>query len=428
MNAPNPLINAITSLSDGDVPEWVRQYRKSGREWLNNNGLPNLKHESWKYTSLRQLQDHTFDRCEYAGEVNEAILSSMLMSGAVSIVLIDGYLSPTYSNLSDLPDGVTVSTLHESWLSRRDQLIQMTMLDHPFAQLNQAMLGSGLVLHVESGIKVDKPVQILHWQSAANSSPHVSCPRVLVSVEANAQVSVLETYGGERGANLTAVACGYWVKENADLKVYRSQLEDGIAYHFSMVKAFLSKDAKCELFSIGKGARLARQDILVSIDGEGAEVTLDGVYLTRVSQHNDLHTEIHHHRPNGQSSQLYKGVLDDNSRAVFNGKVVVHKGAQQTKAYQLNKNLILSPNAEVDTKPELQIDADDVKCSHGATVGQLNEDELFYLQSRAIPATEAKTMLCRAYIGDVLLKIRDQRVGAWLVKQVDSYFERATHV
>ena len=240
---------------------------------------------------------------------------------------------------------------------------------------------SGLFLLIPKNVKVETPIQVT-FLTDANEPNTASFPRLLIVAEENSSATVIESFvsTGEQQYFTNAIA-EIVVKDGARLEHYRMQRESREAFHVSLTSAELGRSSSYDTTSINMGARLARHDISVVMDHEGAECWVDGLYLVGANQHSDTHSVIDHKQPHCNSHQLYKGILDDNGRAVFNGKVFVREGAQKTDAMQTNKNLLLSPQARVDTKPQLEIYADDVKCAHGAAVGQIDQEELFYLAS-----------------------------------------------
>jgi Fe-S cluster assembly protein SufD len=239
-------------------------------------------------------------------------------------------------------------------------------------------------------------------------------PRHVIHLAERAEAHVVETYTSVTSTDGDKDQAPYLVTAFTDLILesaarlthLRVQAEGPTGSHVALARAALERDAYLGTFSLAAGGRLARVDLDITLKASGAEVDLDGLYMVRGAQHADHHTVVEHCVPNATSRQLYKGILADSGRAVFNGKVLVREGAHGTNAFQLNQNLLLSSDAEIDTKPELQIDADDVKCSHGAAIGQLDADQIFYLQSRGLTKEESKKLLCAAFADDVLLKVK----------------------
>ena len=282
----------------------------------------------------------------------------------------------------------------------RDHLARYASQSNPFAALNTAFLSSVRFLQVPRGAVLDQPVEITH-QAPPDAAAH---PRTLILVAAGAQCAIVETYRGQ-GRYFTNAVTEIVVGENAIVDHYRLQLESPEAFHVSTTQAQLGRGAAFSTHSISLGGTLVRNDV-GAILSEGTEATLNGLYIANGSQHVDHHTVIDHARPHGTSHELYKGILDGRATAVFNGRIIVRKDAQKTDSKQTNKNLVLSDEAVINTKPELQILADDVRCTHGATIGQLDAESMFYLQSRGIARPDARNLLIYAFAQDIADRIK----------------------
>ena len=309
-----------------------------------------------------------------------------------------------------MPEGTTVAPL-AAMLSDAPPMLRgsiQRMADAPpdaFAALNAAFTADGAYLAVPDGVALDVPVHLV-FLSASGDGPVASFPRIYVHLGKEARASVIESYVGiDAQENLTCAVTEIIAAEGARCDHYRVQREHPRSYHVGRLSVSQARDSEVTSFSIACGARLSRQDIAVRLEGEGASVALHGLYLGDGRRHVDHHTRIDHLLPHTHSEEHYKGVLDGRSRGVFNGTVVVHPDAQKSEAHQSNHNLLLSGEAEIDTKPELQIHADDVICSHGASVGRLDPDALFYLCSRGIEAPAARAILTQAFIGEVLVRL-----------------------
>lgn len=386
-------------------------------------GFPTRKHEEWKYTNTKPLQQLPYKLLTEGGdEPDVGLIASLLRDDEINIVFIDGQLSSAYSSLAGLQDGITIKDLQSAYSQHKSEVEallnqQAGEKDNAFRHLNNAFLKAGVFIKVAKGVKVEEPVHVIHIatgpQKEAEEAPSAFFPRILVSAGPSSELSLIESYAG-RGRYLVSAQTDFNVAPNARVRHVRIQNESQEAIHIGQGTALLAADGGLDSMNICVGAKLHRLDFDSVLGGSGCELHVNGFYHTDGERHVDNHTSIDHAFPNSQSSQLYKGIIDGSSRAVFNGKVFVRQDAQQTAAFQLNKNLLLSDEAEVDTKPELQIDADDVKCSHGAAVGQLNQDEIFYLQSRGIKRPDAVSLLSRAFADDVLalspVKSADERL------------------
>jgi Fe-S cluster assembly protein SufD len=324
-----------------------------------------------------------------------------------------------------LPAGVRVESLAASL--KEGELVEglgaaTADAGDAFSELNAAFLKDGALVQVGAGVQLDKPVQLLFVASRARAAAN---PRVLVQVENNASATVIESY-----ASLTPEA--HWtnsvaeinVGENAHLDHYRIQDENAVAYHISALHVSEQRASNFRSTCITLGGRLTRNHVHTQLVGEGIDSTLNGLYVTEGEQHVDNHTLIEHAQPHCQSHEFYKGVLADDSTGVFRGQILVHQAAQKTDAYQANRNLLLSNRAEINTKPQLEIYADDVKCSHGATIGQLDEDAIFYLRSRGIGRANARRVLTRAFAGEVVERVQVEALRQELEERVGQRLEQ----
>ena len=275
---------------------------------------------------------------------------------------------------------------------------------HALTALNTAFFTDGAVVEIPEGTVVEKPIHIV-WVSTGQAGV-VSQPRTLILAGRNAQASVIESFVSiGDGAAWTNAVTEIVAEENARIEHFHVQQENDNTIHTSFIEGLTERSGYISTISLSFGSRLARNDVKVKLNGEGAECAIDGLFVVGDKQHVDHHTTIDHSSPHCNSHQLYKGVLDDQSRGVFNGKIIVRKDAQKTDAIQNNKNLLLSTKAEIDTKPQLEIDANDVRCTHGATIGQLDAEALFYLQSRGISKLAARNLLTYAFAADLLERV-----------------------
>ncbi len=409
---------AFEATSHG-LPGWLTDGRRAALQRFSALGLPNRRHEEWKYTNLKPLTELPFDPVAPAGtmELDESVFAAHLAIGDVTLVFVDGILATGLGNLKSLPQGVAVMSLSEA--AAKDPGLVQKHVDavpgddsYPLADLNRAFLHTGAVIKVDAGACCVPTLHLVHIGGLA-TAPLMSSPRFIISLGESAEAKVIESYlhqsGGHAPYFVNAVT-NVDLAPNANLTHVRIVNDAPTAYHLGLVTATIARDAKLVSYSHIQGATLARVNIDVGLNAPGASVELDGLYLVDGKRHADHHTRVDHKVPNAHSRQLYKGVLSGESRAVFNGKVFVREGAAGTEAYQTNKTLMLSSDAEIDTKPELQIDADDVKCSHGAAVGQLSRDELFYLESRGVPPAEAKALLANAFADEAVMRLPHGRV------------------
>ncbi len=357
-------------------PEWLRLARKNAAEVLRERGLPNKKTEAWRFTSVRPLVDNEFTRVD--GETPKLV-------------------SPT-------PRGVTVQSLRQVLEQDPAELegrLAKGESQH-FAALNTALFTEGLWIHVAAGVIVEEPLQLIH-EPPHTTEPGVSYPRVLVTVEAGSEATLIETYTGEASEQLTNSVVEVELGRNSKLDHIRIHENHGL--HVGRVETRQEADSSYRSVVVTLGGALLRFDVRALLQGQGAECRLDGAYLVDGNDHVDHHTLVEHQAPRCRSDQTYRGIASGRGTAVFDGVVLVHRDASKTEAHQENRNLLLSDTATVHTKPHLEIDTDDVICSHGATVGSLDASQLFYLRTRAIPEELARAMLTYAFIEEVVDRV-----------------------
>jgi Fe-S cluster assembly protein SufD len=342
-------------------------------------------------------------------------------------VIVNGLYRADLSHIGDLPPGASLGGLahmldHDAdWLEAHMGRIGGDE-DAPLLALNTAFAGDGPVLRLDPGTVLEAPVEVT-FLSVAEEGPAVHHPRALIVLGAGASATCVEHHLSAGGESYFAnCATEIVIGEGAALRHYKLQDEAYQAHHIAATVVRLAADASYDNFSLSLGGRLARNEIRVRLDGPGARCGLMGAYLAGGRQHTDSTTIIEHASPDTASREIYKGVLDGKARAVFQGRITVHKDAQRIEGHQLNRTLLLSDGAEIDCKPELEIFADDVKCSHGATAGELDDDALFYLRTRGIPEDQARGILVAAFLDEIVDEIADdgvreafrQRVAAWL--------------
>ncbi|HEX5704612.1 MAG TPA: Fe-S cluster assembly protein SufD [Pyrinomonadaceae bacterium] len=403
------------------APAWLRRAREDAFAEFDRVGFPTVREEEWKYTSTAPIARAAFTPSFGPTRSLNGELRSFTFEEARDsrLVFVNGVFQRESSSVSGLPAGVVVVNLAEA-VTQPEYESQLSSHfdgshDNGFTALNAALFVSGAFLLIPRGVEVTVPIHLLFISETTNGDTPASFPRVHILAEENSSATIVESYAGmTEGRYLTNAVIDVDVKPGARINHYRIQRESADAFHIATTKAKTGRDSAYEITSINLGGLLARHGIEVKLDDEGSHCAVDGLYLIGAEQHSDTHSLIDHRHPHGTSRQLYKGVLDGKSRAVFNGKVFVRHGAQQTDAQQTNKNLLLSDEARVDTKPQLEIFADDVKCAHGAAVGQLSEDELFYLESRGINPALARNMLTYGFAEEVIERIKIDSVRAEL--------------
>lgn len=392
------------------LPPWARELRQAGREAFGRLGFPTTREEDWKFTSVNTLAKSSFPRSpDSTPSIRGAQLAPALFAepGWIELVFVNGRYRPELGTGS-APQGVLVTGLRQA-MDQGSPLLQrhLGQLARPaaggFTALNAAYLEDGALVHVPADIALPAPVHLVFVtdRKGEGGSSH---PHNLLVLDRGAQAAVVETYlslepGAAYFSNAVTEAV---VADNARLQHLKIQRESEAAFHVGTTEVRQGRDSVYTSFSFAAGGRLSRTNIYTVMEGEGAECVMNGLYLPHGHQHMDHQTRIEHAVPRCASREVYKGIIDGRAHAVFNGKVFVRPEAQQTDGKQTNKNLLLSDHARVDTKPQLEIFADDVKCTHGATVGRLDALSLFYLESRGIPAPAARRILTYGFAADVI--------------------------
>jgi len=397
---------------DANEPAWLRLLRQKSFARFEEPGFPTVKDEDWKYTNVAPIAKANFAPAlaNRTAPTAEDIGPFIHETRNSTIVFVNGFYQRELSRLEALPAGVVVISFVDALASGEHEGVIRPHFEgeneNGFTALNAAF-GEGILVVVPANSKIEAPLHLLFVTDVAEGSTPAVFPRVLVVAEPNSSATVVENYAGLASARyLTNSVIDFVLEDGAQVRHYKVQRESTEAFHIATTSADLGANATYDTTTINFGAALSRHGIDVRMDHEGAQCSVDGLYMVDGNQHTDTHSVIDHRQPRCASHQLYKGILDGKSRAVFNGKVFVRHGAQQTDAKQTNKNLLLSPEARVDTKPQLEIFADDVKCAHGAAVGQLDRDELFYLESRGINPTLARNLLTYGFAEEVIERIK----------------------
>lgn len=397
------------SINEGSgFPDWLAEKRRSAFASYQALGIPTTKDEEWKYTSLRTFSETPFTQAERTS-LTEADIAPFLvgLEDAVRIVFVNGFYDEGLTTSLSTVEGLEVRTLRcvggdpsGKLQTRFGTLVKDS--EFTFGALNTAAFEEGAYVQIHRRATIERPVHLLFL----STGPVATFPRILVHAEAGSRAALVETYGtiGD-AAGFTCSVVETFVESNAHLELTKAQLENESTFHIALHEAKVEQDGTFLTFNVTLGGHLTRNDINVFLNGQNVHARMDGVYVLRGDQHCDNHTRLDHAFPHCDSFEVYKGVLDDRSSGVFNGKIFVYEDAQKTDAKQTNQALLLSPTATFDTKPQLEIFADDVKCTHGATVGQLRKDALFYLRSRGVGEAEAKALLVYAFAAEVLEKI-----------------------
>ena len=410
------------SLNGGAAaPEAVRMLRLSAITRFEALGFPTTRNEDWHFTSASPAADARFAPLgQPAGTVTQEQLAAFNFAGSDwhTLVFVNGRHDVALSGGGALPDGVRVMPLAQAYDELpslvEQHLGQIASFDaHSFTALNTAFIHDGAVVHVARDVEVARPIHLLFVSDTA-ATRGAAHPRNLIVIDRNAKATVIESYAGlAGGAYLTNAVTEATIADGATLTHLKLQRESDEAVHVGTLDVRQARDSHLFSFSFATGAALSRTNIYTELRGEGCGATLNGLYLGDGDQHIDHQTRIEHVEPNCYSRELYKGILDGAAHGVFNGKVYVHPEAQKTDGKQTNNTLLLSERAQIDTKPQLEIFADDVKCTHGATVGRLDETSLFYMKSRGINARTARELLTYAFAADVLetIELAEVREG-----------------
>jgi len=405
---------------------WLNDLRKQATEQFNAQGLPSKKVEDWKYTSLWNFGRQSFSHDAAANSVSlEQVEQAALLNGGYRVVIVDGQFSSELSQLDNLETGLTVSSLTAGAELVQQHLGQQVDVEKAgLTALNTMLMRDGIVITVAADTEISQPIELLVINSGATDNLAVHLRNVVVVKESSKATFVEHYVGLADSASMTNVVTEVVLEEAADLEHYKLQQESDSAFHIATLAAKQAANSNWHTNNISLGAQLARNDVHSRLEGEKSHTTMDGLYLVSDKQHVDNHTRIDHLVPNTTSNELYKGVLDDDSHAVFNGKVMVHKDAQKTDSNQSNHNLLLSRGCEIDTKPEMEIYADDVKCGHGSTVGQINEDQLFFLRARGLDEVSARSLLTYAFAVDVLERIPSEEIKTALANVIEQRLPR----
>ncbi len=408
-------------------PAWLRRLRDEAKDRFLSAGFPGVKDEDWKYTSVAGIEGREFDiPPRGGGGLTSSDVAEFLPADAAGNVLVfeNGRYRADLSVRRPLPSGVHLGGLSEALSGGGDGLVPYFSPSpaNSFGDLNTMLMEDGAFLHVGKDVEVPEPVHLL-FLASGGERPVMAHPRNVIVAGEGSRVTVVERYAGlsDAGCLVNAVT-DIAVGDGATVVHYRLQEDGPDAYHIASLRARQGAGSRFAAHSVSIGARLSRSDIHAVLDGVGAVCLLNGLYLGNGDQHVDHFTTIDHAKPEGSSREYYRGILDGRSRGVFRGRVIVRKDAQKTDARQANRNLLLSREAEADSRPQLEIHADDVKCTHGATVGPLDEEKVFYMRSRGIDASSARCMLAYAFADDILRRfdlpdvrrIIEEKLLAWL--------------
>lgn len=409
-----PYLEHFQRLSDdaNGVPERLRSLRSEAIARFQQLGFPSTKLEGWRFTNIAPLAKQSFTplvapAASVSEAVRETVSEAVLDESFHRLVFVNGFLSNELSSPGELPPGLAISSLAESLRDDassdlRRLACQATFDDAAMTALNTALFRDGASIRVDEGVKVDTPIQLIYVSDPAQSRVALF-PRNLVLLGKSASARLVETHIGLPGGEyFTDAVTEIGLDESAELDHYKLQNDSIAAYHIASTHVRQTVSSRYRNHYFAFGGAVSRNEIHCMLAGEAVHTVLNGLYLLSGNQLGDCRTCIDHAMPNCESHEMYKGILDNRSRGVFNGRIHVHPDAQKTDAKQSNRAILLSDDAVIDTKPELEIYADDVRCTHGATVGELDAAALFYLRSRGIPEALARKMLIFAFANDVV--------------------------
>ncbi len=417
---------------NGESSLYFHQLRKDALMQFDAFKYPTQKNEEWKYTDVSPITKQNFVPAVNLAELKftKEEISKYLFKDfdCYLLVFVNGIYNEELSTLGEVPNGVIISNL-KRLAKDNPQLVEkylgkIAVIENSFNSLNAVYSLDGLVVIVPESKTVEKPIQVLYLNSSDNEQV-LSSPRNIIAAGKNSQVSVIANYRGvSEKSYLSNIITEVFVDDYASVSIYKIQNELDEAYHIEKVQAKQGRNSLFNHYNIAFGGAIVRNDINSVHDGENIETHYYGLYMINGRQHVDNHTFVDHAKPNCMSNELYKGVLDDSARGVFNGKIIVRQDAQKTNAYQQNKTILLSKTAAIDTKPQLEIFADDVKCSHGATVGHLDDVSEFYIRSRGVPQELAKSMLIRAFANDVIETVKIEPLKEQINKMIFEHLHK----
>lgn len=401
-------LHAFKAELPGTSLKWLCDQRERALAQFKSSGFPSPREEEWKYTNVAPIERKLFTPSTKGEQrIDEAWLKPYRLAGSHQLVFVNGFFAADFSSVSDLPEGSLVTHIVDA-LERYPDLVEkyfgqcLEREHHGFIHFNSAYFTDGCFIHIPENTHLKNPIQLIYVNSAQDA---LATTRNLIVADQGAKAEFIETYTGlEHTGYLNASVTEVSVGEKAQIDWYKLQCEAPMAYHFGGTYVDQKSEGIFRHHGFSFGGLLVRNEIHSTL-GQAADCSLNGLYLGSQKQHSDNHTRIYHAEPLAISREMYKGIMDDESKGVFQGRVVVHKDAQETDSQMNNRNLLLSENAEIDTKPQLEIYADDVKCAHGVTVGQLDEELVFYLQSRCVDDATARNLLTFAFANEMVEKI-----------------------
>ncbi|HEY5298363.1 MAG TPA: Fe-S cluster assembly protein SufD [Verrucomicrobiae bacterium] len=447
-SAVEPIVKKFGEVESAAQPKWLAPVRKAGLASFAELGFPTLHDEDWRFTNVAPIAKLNF---QLAKEVSANGAETKLIDESAfaklpgnRLVFVNGFFSEKLSSLKPNSGGVKIENLSAA-LGSGTGILPVNRLEacstiekhlgkyahtasNTFAALNQAFFSDGAFIFIPQGVEIAEPIQLIYISSAKNSGETIQ-PRNLIVAEANSKATIVESYlSASDETYFTNAVTEIVAGENASIEHIKLQDESAKAFHIATIAGEFGRASNVTVHSFALGAKLSRTNIRAKLAGEGLECILNGLYLTRGEQLADHHMIVEHAQPHCASHEYFNGILDDKSKGVFHGRIYVHPIAQKTDAKQTNKNLLLSDDATADTKPQLEIYADDVKCTHGATIGQLNNESIFYLRARGIGEETARRMLIHAFAGEIVERVKCAPVRDELDKLVWDRLEANHHL
>jgi Fe-S cluster assembly protein SufD len=431
------ILESFATLAPAALPKWLAPVRKAGLASFADQGFPTLADEDWRFTNvapISKLNLRPAPEIAANGAESAAIENSVFAElPGHRLVFVNGFFCAKLSSVKKLPAGARVENLAAALVKDaaliEKHLGQYALLpNNSFAALNQAAFTDGAFIFAPRGVEISEPIELIYISSVKNSGEMIA-PRNLVIAEAGSKLTVVESYLSTTDiAYLTNAVTELFAGDNAKVEHVKLQDESASAYHIATIAGEFGRASNVNVHSFALGAKISRNNIRTKLAGEGLECILNGLYLTRGEQLADHHMIVEHAQPHCASHEYFNGILDDKSKGVFHGRILVREIAQKTDAKQTNKNLLLSDDATADTKPQLEIYADDVKCTHGATIGQLNQESIFYLRSRGMSRDTARQMLIHAFAGEIIERIQSVPAREIIDKLVWERLEANPHL
>ena len=416
-----------------DAPGWLRKLREDAFARFAETGFPTTHDEDWRFTNVSPIAKTSWQLPSGSANVSREELASFHLPGAVSqLVFVNGRFNRELSRISSLASGVRVNGLADE-IGANPSVLEphlgryLNIQRDAFAALNTAFLNDGAYIHIAKGKVLEQPIHLL-FVSTESQTPQMTHPRNLIIAEDQSQIAIVEDYvslGG--GVAFSNTATELIAGESAVVSHYMLEREHADTFNVSTLRIQQARSANVSTHSILLGGGLVRNNVHPVLNGEGGECLINGLFIGTGKQHLDNYMLVEHAKPHCESRQFYNGILDGKSHGVFHGRIIVHKDAQKTDAKQTNRNLLLSDDAQIDTKPQLEICADDVKCTHGATIGQIEENALFYLRSRGIDEVSARKILLLAFANECLDRMKEESVRSYLEALINEHLFAMEH-